>query len=244
MIVLGIETSADTGGVALMRGGRLLGEKSFREGLVHGRELVPAISSLLEGARLSPRDLQLIAVDVGPGSYTGVRVGISTAKMLAWALGARLAAVVSLDAMAQAARALGQTLVAVLDARRAHFYRAVYRRERGTLARVSGPALVRREDVLASFPRPAILMGDALSRFPDVFGPGAELSHAPAQFWTPKAAVVAQLGLRMARRADPADCANIEPLYLRLSEAEEKMGIRVDPGKASPESRTDADAPR
>ena len=118
MIVLGIETSAARGGVALARDGRPLAGRTFEKGLVHGREVAPAIELALEEAGISLKQIDVIAVDVGPGSYTGVRVGVATAKTLAWALEARLAAVVSLDALAEAAKDLGPSIVPVLDARR------------------------------------------------------------------------------------------------------------------------------
>lgn len=257
MIVLALETSSTTGGVALTRDGKLLTESIFEEGLVHGRELAPAVKQVTESAGVTLKHLDLIAVDIGPGSYTGVRVGVTAAKTLAWALGTKLAAVISLDALAEAAGGLGPNIVPVLDARREQLYTAAYRSESGKVTRISCPAVVPLENFLDSLKRPAVLLGDALERLPDKLAPGEGIEHAPKKFWIPRAPIIAELGRRIAERcchceehgdeaisSSPtveiaslrsqlrlADPVTLEPLYLRRSEAEEKFGVHVDPGE-------------
>ena len=238
MIVLGIETSAARGGVALARDGRPLAGRTFEKGLVHGREVAPAIELALEEAGISLKQIDVIAVDVGPGSYTGVRVGVATAKTLAWALEARLAAVVSLDALAEAAKDLGPSIVPVLDARRNQLYTAAYRSDAGSVTRVSGPSVVALDGFLETVPRPAVLVGDVIEKFPDELKSGKEITHAPQEFWIPKAPVIAELGRLAAERGELADPVTLEPLYLRPSEAEQKLGIRVNPADTEPEKRT------
>ncbi len=228
MIVLGIETSAAAGGVALMREDQLLAGRTFEKGLVHGREVVPAIRDAVEEAGISLKQIDLVAVDVGPGSYTGVRVGVSVAKTLAWAIETRLAAVVSLDALAQSAKELGPAIIPVLDARRSQLYTATYRIDSGTVARESGPAVVPLAGFLDSIASPAILLGDAIKRFPQEFAPREGISHAPEKFWIPNASVIAEIGVHAAQRGELADPVTLEPLYLRPSEAEQKLGIRVN----------------
>ncbi len=238
MIVLGLETSAARGGVALLRDNETIAEQSFEKGLVHGREVAPAIKEVTDRAGVALRDIDLISVDIGPGSYTGVRVGIATAKALAWALGKELAAVISLDALAEAAKGLGGVIVPVLDARRQQLYSATYDAKSGALTRNAGPALFDLEGFIETVPRPAVLLGDALARFPEQFPQREGIIHAGEQFWTPRAGVVAELGRRAALRGELADPVILEPLYLRPSEAEQKLGIRVDPESAQPEKRT------
>src|SRR5262245_48217371 len=110
MRTLGIETSGGRGGVALLNGPRILGARLFEKGMVHGREIAPATRELLEEAGLAPADLELLACDIGPGSYTGLRVGLAAAKGLALALGRPLVGVASLDALAEAARGQARVL--------------------------------------------------------------------------------------------------------------------------------------
>jgi tRNA threonylcarbamoyladenosine biosynthesis protein TsaB len=255
-----METSAARGGVALLRDTETVAEQSFEAGLVHGREVAPAIKEVTDRAGIPLGDIDLISVDIGPGSYTGVRVGIATAKALAWALGRKLAAVVSLDALAEAAKELGEVIVPVLDARREQLYSATYSSKAGVVTRNAGPAILDLEGFIETAPRPAVLLGDAIARFPEHFPEKKGVTYAAEQFWTPRASVIAELGSRAVLQdchceevAQPlekgacgpdeaisgvlADPVMLEPLYLRPSEAEQKLGIRVDPSSAQPEKR-------
>jgi tRNA threonylcarbamoyladenosine biosynthesis protein TsaB len=237
VIVLGIETSAAVGSVALVRDGNPLAGRTFEKGLVHGREVAPAIQQVAEEVGIVLKEIDVIAVDTGPGSYTGVRIGVSTAKTLAWSLEKKLVAVISLDALAEAAKDLGTTIVPVLDARRGQFYSATYTVSSGSVIRINGPSVVALDGFLETLPRPAVLLGDAIAKFPDKLKIGNGITHAPQEFWIPKAAVIAQLGRLAAERGELADPVTLEPLYLRPSEAELKLGIRIDPASTKPEKR-------
>src|SRR5690349_17587070 len=126
MLVLGVESSGPRGGVALLEDGRTLGEALFEAGMVHGREIAPAADRLLRAAGKGPADLGLVVVDIGPGSYTGLRVGLSAAKGLAYALGRPMIGVPSLDVLAEAAKGLGPILATALDAKWDQVYGALY----------------------------------------------------------------------------------------------------------------------
>lgn len=97
---LGIETATAVGGVALLRGDATAAERAFERGMIHGRALAPAIEAVLRECGLTPRSLGLVAVDVGPGSHTGVRVGVASARGLAMGAGCAVVGVGSLDALA------------------------------------------------------------------------------------------------------------------------------------------------
>src|SRR5687767_60429 len=101
MKTLAIETSGLVGGVAILDGERVLGERIFDKGMIHGRELAPSIAQLSKETGVGLRELDLIAVDIGPGSYTGLRVGLAAAKGFCLALKKPILGVVSLDAMAE-----------------------------------------------------------------------------------------------------------------------------------------------
>ena len=223
MLVLGIESSGPRGGVALLEGDRLLGEALFEAGMVHGREIAPSADRLLRAAGRRPADLELIAVDIGPGSYTGLRVGLAAAKGLAFALGRPLIGVPSLDVLAEAAAAQGSAIAPALDAKWDQVYGALYEIRAGRTERISDMVAERPEAFAARVPAGTVVVGDALERHAALFSArGARL--APRELWTPRPALVAGLGLKRRQEGLRHDAATLVPLYLRKTEAEEKLG--------------------
>jgi len=223
MLVLGVESSGPRGGVALLEDGRTLGEALFEAGMVHGREIAPAADRLLRAAGKGPADLGLVAVDIGPGSYTGLRVGLAAAKGLAYALGRPLIGVPSLDVLAEAAAGQGAALATAIDAKWDQVYGALYEVKNGRPARISDMVAERPEAFAARVPPGAVVVGDALERHAALFtARGARL--APRELWTPRPAVVASLGWERHRGGAQDDAATLVPLYLRKTEAEEKFG--------------------
>ncbi len=199
MRVLAIESSGPRGGVALVDDGRILGEVVFETGMVHGRDIAPSIQAICPSL-----DIDLVAVDVGPGSYTGLRVGIAAAKGLCLGLRKPAAAVVSLDALAFGHEGV---VAAVLDAKWDQVYGALYRDARRTSEIFAeAPAAF-----AARVPPGARVIGDALPKHAALFA-GCTLEDA-----SPKASVVARLGVT------PIDAAALVPLYLRPTEAEVKF---------------------
>jgi len=223
MLVLGVESSGPRGGVALLEDGRTLGEALFEAGMVHGREIAPAADRLLRAAGKGPADLGLVAVDIGPGSYTGLRVGLSAAKGLAYALGRPMIGVPSLDVLAEAAKGLGPILATALDAKWDQVYGALYEIRSGRPERTTEMLAERPEAFAARVPAGAMVVGDALERHEALFSArGAKA--APRELWSPKPSIVASLGLERHRAGQRHDAATLVPLYLRKTEAEEKFG--------------------
>ncbi len=196
-ITLGVETSAGGGSLALLRNGALLAEQTLGEGK-RLAGLVPAAQALLQGTGLTPKDLGLIVVDVGPGSFTGTRVGVAFAKAFAYASGASLAGVSSLEARAAGAAWKGArgVLAVALDARRGRLYGAAFRVEAAGMTRLVDDALFEPEALKALVPADSTWLGE----------------EAPA------AAAVARLG-EAAPHVPPFALA---PAYLRRVEAQEK----------------------
>lgn len=222
MLVLGVESSGPRGGVALLEDGRTLGQALFEAGMVHGREIAPGADRLLRSAGKGPGDLGLIAVDIGPGSYTGLRVGLAAAKGLAYALGKPLIGVPSLDVLAEAAAGQGATIAPALDAKWDQVYGALYEVRNGRPSRSSEMVAERPEAFAARVTAGTLVVGDALERHADLFAArGARL--APRELWTPSPALVAALGLARHREGLRHDAATLVPLYLRKTEAEEKF---------------------
>lgn len=221
MFIAAIETSGPRGGVALADDDELLGEETFEEGMVHGRALVPSLDRLLKKAGIAPRDLGLVAVDVGPGSFTGVRVGVSAARMLAMAVGCPVTPIVSLDVLAENAEDLEDFVCPVLDARWEHVYGAAYRRDWVWL-RTEGPAAYKPEWLTARLAAGTTVFGSGVDKYAEAF---AGFPKGPAEWGVPKAEVVARLGWQAFQTGAAGDHNLLRPLYLRPTEAEVKFGV-------------------
>ena len=155
MRVLAVETSTLAGGVALVDGDRLVAEYVLDVSVTHSERLLATVDRVLADARWTPRDLEGLAVSIGPGSFTGLRIGVSTVKGLALALGLPVAAVPTLDAMAAAVPWTALPVCPVLDARRGEVYASLYRRD--------GDGLRREWDYLALAPEElAARLGDTV----------------------------------------------------------------------------------
>lgn len=217
MRCLGIETSGARGGVALVEDGAVLGARLFEKGMVHGREIAPAIRALCEESGRRLEDLDLLAVDLGPGSYTGLRVGLAAAKGLAFALGRPLVGVASLDAMAEAAAGRARVLCPAIDAKWEQIYGAVY----VDGLRVTDHLAEKPAAFAARVPKDALVFGDALDAFGELF---RDAARGPRELWDPRPETVARLGLRLHAQGVRHDAAALVPLYLRPTEAEIKFG--------------------
>jgi tRNA threonylcarbamoyladenosine biosynthesis protein TsaB len=193
---LGIETATAVGSVALLRDEATAAELKFEAGSVHGRDLVPSIRRLLDRHRLTPRRLGLSAVDLGPGSYTGVRVGLAAAHGLALAVGCPLVGVESLAAMIAQEP---EPVVPVIDARRARVF-----------ARVNGENLsLTPEALLARLPPTATLALDGAGPAARALSARRLLTDRP-----PRAETIARLGLARFRAEGAADPRRLRPVYL------------------------------
>jgi len=161
--MLAIESSAKTASAALVEDGRLIAQNLQHAGLTHSRTLLPMIHSLLDGLDRKVGDIDKIAVAHGPGSFTGLRIGVATAKGLAFAADKPLVGVSSLEAMAHQAKHLGPGLITpVMDARREQVYNALFRAGGERLIRLTEDRAIAIEDVFAQTDHagPYLLVGD------------------------------------------------------------------------------------
>lgn len=226
MNVLAIETSGRVGSVAACRDGEGVAEEALGAGTTHGRMLLPIVDRVVREAGWDKlRDIDLVAVGRGPGSFTGLRVGLTCAKMLAVLLGKPLVGVCSLDAMAENAPVDADHIVTVLDAKRGDVYAAAYERRDGRLVRTQPPDAMRPGRARALLAEPLYVMGDALERHAGVFA-GPACRRAPEEEWRIHARVVARLAVEAHRAGHADDPIGMEPIYLRRPEAEEKRLAR------------------
>ncbi len=231
MKTLGIETSGLVGSVALCDGSELLAERSFEKGMRHGKALVPSLEEMFRSLGLEAEDVDLIAVSHGPGSYTGLRVGVTCAKVLAYTLGRPLVAVSTLDVLAEnAPRGEGRVVCPVLDARREQVYACIYRCTEGLWRRVSQPMVVYPQKLLEELPRPALVFGDGAVKYREVFGVNG-ISFGEENMAVAGASVVARLGQRSFEGGEVIDPYRLQPLYMRVPEAEEKWKARKKQGE-------------
>jgi tRNA threonylcarbamoyladenosine biosynthesis protein TsaB len=220
VLLLAIETATDVCSVALQKDDILLEEVALTAPRQHAEKLVPLIDDLLTRNGRRSADLDVIAVSIGPGSYTGLRIGVSTAKGLAFATGATIVSVPSLEALARAASceaADGDVILATVDARRQQVYAAAIRVGReGTDVLVPATECAA-EDVatLHPFPKTNIhLVGDGASLVqPHLALAGFNVLERLEV--RPTAASVAALGAEKALAAEFESVADLEPAYLR-----------------------------
>lgn len=226
MRILAVETSTRTGALALLEAGVVVAESRVNITVTHGERLLAAIDGVLRAARWQLADVAAFAVAVGPGSFTGLRIGLSTVKGLAFATGRPVVGVPTLDGLAWSLPFCAYPVCPMLDARKNEVYAAVYRTGEGRLevlepARAVAPATLA-EELRASTEGPIVFLGDGVAPFApvlmDVLGGRARL--APAALRLPSAVTVGELGGWALARGDTTTAADLVPLYLRPSEAE------------------------
>jgi tRNA threonylcarbamoyladenosine biosynthesis protein TsaB len=223
MKLLAVESATLSGGVALQDGDRLLGEITLNIAITHSERLMSAVDRLLDDCGLAPADLDGLAVSVGPGSFTGLRVGLATVKALAMALDLPVAAVPTLDALAARLPFADAPVCPILDARKKEVYLSLYRWRGSGMAREWDYLALPPELAAARLEAPVILLGDGIEACrPWLERLGAGVRVAPAAQRLPSAAVVAGLGRAALAAGAGVDAEALAPLYLRPSEAQLK----------------------
>jgi tRNA threonylcarbamoyladenosine biosynthesis protein TsaB len=235
MLVLAIDTSTAQVSVAFGDGGRVLGAVGLVGGRRHAEQLTPAIDYLRRELAVDLSQVAAIAVGTGPGLFTGLRVGVTTAKVMAQVLRIPVVGIPSLDLVAYPLRHSGRLVVAVLDARRREVFAARYRPVPGGVQRVSEYGVHLPAELVAELaaefagePRGILLAGDGIARFPAEF---AELEHAVTagdEFAAPSVAALVELATARAEREEFEQPGALRPLYLRQSDAEIAWDRRIE----------------
>jgi len=222
MLVLGVETSTMQGGAALVGDDGLCSEFTLNVEATHSERLLPTIDRMLRDAGVGLDALSGLAVSIGPGSFTGLRIGLSTVKGLAYATGLPVVSVPTLEALACTVTFARQQICPVLDARKQEVYAALFRCERGELVRLMEDAALPPEALCGKIHRPTIFLGDGLAVYGELFRRllGERLLVPPPPGRGARPAWVAELGRQRLLRGerDPIDA--LVPRYLRPCEAE------------------------
>ncbi|MCY2968942.1 MAG: tRNA (adenosine(37)-N6)-threonylcarbamoyltransferase complex dimerization subunit type 1 TsaB [Planctomycetota bacterium] len=219
MLTLAIETSGFQGSVALLDDDECLEERPLELGRQHGQTLLPEIHTLFQSHSWSPRDCGLVAVSVGPGSYTGLRVGVVCAKTLAWGTKCRLVGVETLLAIAAQIPSWESEVLVISDAQRESVYVGRYARDINSGMRQVAPISVMSLSEFAGQLAPTDLVcGPGLPKLTAVTA--ATFRTLSPEFQLPRAAVVGQLARRELAAGHEDSPMTLTPLYLRQSSAE------------------------
>ena len=232
MLILAFESSAKAASVALLQDGALLGEYYQNSGQTHSRTLTQMAEDLLRNCDRSPRNVDAVAVASGPGSFTGVRIGVAAAKGFCWALQLPCLGVSTLEAMAEGCRHMDGVICCAMDARREQIYNALFRAQGGALERLTPDRAISLEQLREEFKNiesRKILVGDGAQLcYNTLVNECSGLLLLPEHLRFQRAGAVALVAWPRLQSGKGEDAAGLVPNYLRLSQAErerlEKLG--------------------
>lgn len=227
MLILALESSAKAASVALMQDAELLAQYSQCSGLTHSRTLLPMVEDMLKNTDKKLADVDFIAVAHGPGSFTGIRIGVSTVKGLAWASDKKCVGVSTLAAMAWHGAAAGGLVCPVMDARRSQVYNALFEIKDSAPERLCRDRAIELSELAAElkgYDREVLLVGDgARLSFDHLTAEGISCRIAPQNLVYQSAWGVGMEALRI----EPGTADDLLPVYLRLSQAERERQARL-----------------
>ena len=224
MKILALETSAVAASAAVCEDEALVAQSFQRTGLTHSATLMPMLESMLKNAGMTLDEMDVIAVAAGPGSFTGLRIGVSAAKGLAWPADKPCAGVSTLEAMAWQLSGMEGVVCAAMDARRQQVYNALFELENGRPVRLTPDRAISLADLqqeLAHVEKTQIMVGDGAHLCYNAFQEcGYPVRMAPPHLQYQTAWGVARCALEQARAGKLTDAAGLIPNYHRLSQAE------------------------
>ena len=223
MLILGIDTASPQVGVAIGGHEGVLASFHSARGRQHAETLTPAIEFVCRQARVELREISCVAVDVGPGLFTGMRVGIATAKAIAAALRVPMIGASSLDLLAMPVRHTSRRIVSVLDAKRGEVFTAHYVSAPGGIQRIGEYRCETAEELVVELMADRgnyLLVGDGALRYRDVLSGVENVEIAEQSLSMPSASALVQLAHSHALREQWVNTWDLQPLYLRQPDAE------------------------
>ena len=233
MRILSIETSANVASTAVTEDSTLIAEYTVNNKKTHSETLMPMIDTVLKNAQLDIGDIDLIAVSQGPGSFTGLRIGLSTAKGIAHAANIPLVGISTLKSIAYNMPYSEYIIAPVMDARRAQGYNALYEWKEGELVQIKAPRAISLEELLSelgSMDKKAVFAGDGVFVHRDTIikGLGDRAVFAPSSALIQKASALADIAKKEFENGNAKNCYELTPVYLRKSQAEREFDERND----------------
>jgi len=217
MMILGLDTSTLAGSIALIRDEQILGEVSFNLGRKHTERLLPEMDWLFHRLGLEPKSIEGIAVGIGPGSFTGVRVGLATAKGLALSLSVPIVGVSSLEALAWSVRFYDGPILALLDARKGEVFARFYQGGKNFQAG-SEHLVIPPDRLIPMIKEKTLAVGEGSRIYQDQFQ--GKAAFAGFEFEYPRASIIGKLGWERLARKETDPLEQMVPIYLRPSDAE------------------------
>lgn len=235
MRILAFETSAKAASVALLEDEVLLAESYQNTGLTHSQTILSMVENLLATCGLGPKDVDAVAVAGGPGSFTGIRIGVAAAKGFAWGRELPLYGVSTLEAMARSLGTCPGILCPVMDARRSQVYNGLFRNENDVLTRLAPDRAISIAELgeeLKNFSEDVFFVGDGAVLCYNTLGTSEHRFHLiPEHRRHQRASGVALAALERIRSGEDGNAAAMEPNYLRLSQAERERLERLQSEK-------------
>ena len=232
MLILALESSAKAASAALCRDGVLIAQSQQCSGLTHSCTLLPMAEQMLKDTNIALSDVDAIAVARGPGSFTGIRIGVSTAKGLAWGAQKPAIGVSTLEAMAQNAAHIDGLIVGAMDARRSQIYNAVFEAKGGELTRLTPDRAISLEELCAQLQgkqQPITVLGDGgVLCYRYLEEHGVKCSLAPSMLLYQSAVGVGLVAERAYARGEAVSAQELLPVYLRPAQAERLRSSKLN----------------
>jgi tRNA threonylcarbamoyladenosine biosynthesis protein TsaB len=230
--ILVIETSGRIGAAALADQAGVVAKQTLPGAMRHAGELMPAIDAMLRSQGWPADSISDVFISVGPGSFTGLRVGVTVGRTLAWSINARVVAVPTVDSLALNALETDQStpnLAVILDAKQARVFAAAFELRDGTCSKLIDAHIVEPGEFLARCPRPLAVLGEGITHHRQAVDASGAIV-LPEPLWWPRVEQVYLVGKRMADAGRFTPANDLLPLYLRRPEAEEKWEKLHGPG--------------
>ena len=222
MILLALDTCLTSASVSVSTEDKLLGLYYIDNGLTHSRKLVPMIESVLSELDLTPEKIDAIACTNGPGSFTGIRIGLATAKGLALADNKPIMPISSLKAAAYNFSCQALPVCAMTDARNSQVFYGVYRFENTGLKEIVAPSASETIKVSESITEPTIVCGDGAVKYREIFKENKNIIFAPPHVNMPNAASLAAAAFEEIKKQGFPPADTVDALYVRKSSAEQE----------------------
>ena len=241
MKILALETSAVSASAALCEDETLIAQTFSNSGLTHSRTLMPMVEGMLNNSGWQLSDVELVAVASGPGSFTGLRIGVAAAKGLGWAMEKPCCGVSTLEAMAWNLAHMDATICCAMDARRNQVYNAVFSARAGSLQRLTPDRAISLAELMEEqkeTKRSYIFVGDGAKLcYNEEKAQGLSGALAPPHLLYQSGWGVARAALEKARRGEVTSAGDLEAVYLRLSQAERERMERLGAKEGQPSLR-------
>ncbi len=226
MRVLGIDTSTKYAGVAIVEDGVVLAQSILQFMASHSEKLLPEISHLLEIMKIPLETIDYYAVTVGPGSFTGLRVSVSTVKGLSFVTRKKVIPLSTLEVIARGLAFVDYPICPILDARKKEVYSALFRWEKDELIRLKEDSVLKLEALNGWLNERTIFVGDGLNIYSEKLTQmfGEKAIFVKSSYSIPSPAIVAIMGEEKAKEGKFISARDLQPIYMRKSEAEIKFG--------------------